>query len=89
MNPIQLFSFSPGSTPEQQMILLLHSVKADQSVVISDSKKGAKRFSKTSASAEPLIGENERTRDESGKFLADDPSTEDVDEAWTKVCREN
>jgi hypothetical protein len=26
-----------------------------------------------------------RTRDESGRFVADDPATPDVDEAWTEV----
>jgi len=81
MNPIQLFSFSPGSTPEQQQALILHGIEAP---VAPAPAEGKKRASKKAAPVEA-----ERARDEEGKFLADDPATPDVDEAWVEADREN
>jgi hypothetical protein len=98
MNPIQLFSFSPGSTPEQQQALILHGIEAPAAeaavapaaevvVTPAESKKKAKRpFAKAPVEA---TAEVERARDDDGKFLSDDPATPDVDEAWVEVDREN
>jgi hypothetical protein len=92
MNPIQLFSFSPGSTPEQQQALILHGIEAPAAEaavapapeVVVTPVEGKKRASKKAAPVEA-----ERARDEEGKFLADDPATPDVDEAWVEADREN
>jgi hypothetical protein len=97
MNPIQLFSFSPGSTPEQQQALILHGIEAPAAEAVApapevvvtpvEGKKKAKRsFAKAPVEA---TAEAERARDEDGKFLADDPATPDVDEAWVEADREN
>jgi len=86
MNPIQLFSFSPGSTPEQQQALILHGIEppATEAPVAPAPVEGKKKASKKAAPVEA-----ERARDDDGKFLADDPATPDVDEAWVEADREN
>jgi hypothetical protein len=83
---IQLFSFSPGSTPEQQQALILHGIVAPaaEAAVAPAPAEGKKKASKKAAPVEA-----ERARDDDGKFLADDPATPDVDEAWVEADREN
>lgn len=78
---IQLFSFSPGSTPEQQQALILHGIEA---IAAEPAVAPAPVESKKRASKKAAPVEAERARDEDGKFLADDPATPDVDEAWVK-----
>lgn len=85
MNPIQLFSFTPGSTPEQQQALILHGIEAPAPEALAPAPAESKK--KASKKAAPV--EVERARDDDGKFLADDPATPDVDEAWVEADREN
>lgn len=80
---IQLFSFSPGSTPEQQQALILHGIEAPAAEAVAPAPAAAEP--KKKASKKPAV----RARDEEGKFLGDDPATPDVDEAWVEVDREN
>lgn len=98
MNPIQLFSFSPGSTPEQQQALILHAIQAPAAeavapaaeVVVTTPVEGKKKAKRSFAKAPvEATAEVERARSEDGKFIADDPATPDVDEAWVEVDREN
>lgn len=94
MNPIQLFSFSPGSTPEQQQALILYAIKAPAAeaaeasspAVVVTPAEGKKKAGKKPAATTADV---ERARDGDGKFLADDPATPEVDEAWVEVDREN
>jgi hypothetical protein len=84
---IQLFSFSPGSTPEQQQALILHGIEPPAAEAVAPAPAPVESKKKASKKAAPV--EAERARDEEGKFLADDPATPDVDEAWVEVDREN
>ena len=80
---IQLFSFSPGSTPEQQQALILHGIEAPAPAAVAPAPAAAEPKKKASKKAAV------RARDEEGKYLGDDPATPDVDEAWVEVDREN
>jgi hypothetical protein len=89
MSLIQLFSFSPGSTPEQQQALILYAIKAPAAeaaeasspAVVVTPAEGKKKASKKPAATNVEV---ERARDEEGQFVADDPATPDVDEAWVE-----
>lgn len=84
---IQLFSFSPGSTPEQQQALILHGIEAPAPAAEPPAPAPAPAAAepKKKASKKAAV----RARDEEGKYLGDDPATPEVDEAWVEVDREN
>jgi hypothetical protein len=74
-----MFSMPPGVTLEQMLRVMSNSEPPAPEV--AESRKRA------SKKAPPV--EVERARDDDGKFLADDPATPDVDEAWVEPDREN
>lgn len=73
-----LFSFSAGMTPElrQAIVLRAAGVEPEPPVELQQEPLPAKPTKR-------------RAKHPDGKFVADDPATPEVDEAWVEEEREN
>ena len=67
----------PGVTLEQMLRVMSNGEPPATEAVVTPAESKKKAVRKV------------RAKDEDGKFLADDPATPDVDEAWVEPDREN
>ena len=74
----------PGVTLEQMLRVMNNSEPPATEAVAS-----APEIVVTPVEGRKKAAKKVRAKDEEGKFLADDPATPDVDEAWVEPDREN